>query len=347
MDIVTNFQHGMTLGVFPINNCSLITCLCRCNRAPSLVSYADHWEVRLRLAESYQLNQIVAAMRGPLVLVVLYLWQSLQYQASFLLIDTAADEIVSYFQSPMPNMSIVECKISPDGSKVGVLFYSKKDVSSPFQYSLYLFSADTGQVVDVVECNKEVRPYVTFDPKFGSSRLAIVNYSNEKTGHINSLVMYGLDIREVIATSHVILSLICGIGYFCANFSRDGNFLVLQKIMESMNRGYCYTDSYVFDTSSLKLLKHFYANLQPLSTVCDSNYAPTFSKCGGRMCMLSEENTGEPRLHISVYQLPHQLSLQQMCRRTVVRSLCKMADVDALPLPHKLKLFLKFSPQEP
>lgn len=325
-----------------------INLCCRCKRGPSLISYADHWEVRLRLSESYQINQIIPAMRGQLVLVILYLWQTLQYQASFLLIDTATDEIVSYFESPKANMSIVECEISPDGSKVGVLFYSKRDASSPFQYSLYLFSSDTGQVLDIVECNSQVRPYVTFDPRFGSSRLAIINYTNEQTGHTNSLVTYSLDEQEVIATSHVTLSLICGIGYFCANFSRDGNFLVLQKVMENMNRDYCYTDSYVFDANSLKLLKHFYANLQPLSTVCDSNYAPTFSKCGGRMCMLSEqEEAGEARLCISVYQLPQPMCLQQKCRRTIVGALHCMADVEALPLPLKLKAFLKFLPQEP
>ncbi|ELU00972.1 hypothetical protein CAPTEDRAFT_188193 [Capitella teleta] len=203
------------------------------------------------------------------------------------------------------------------------------------------------QVVCVVDCNNQVRPYITFDPRYGSSHVAIVNYSNEESGHTNSLVIYDLDAGQVVSTSHVTLSLICGIGYFCANFSRDGNYLVLQKITENMNRGYCYTDSYVFDAYSLKLLKHIYAHLQPLSTVCDSNYAPTFSRCSSRMCMLSEEGSSLPRLCISVYQLPDPMGLQQKCRRAIVRSLKTMADVDALPLPTKLKRFLKFIPQAP
>jgi hypothetical protein len=109
----------------------------------------------------------------------------------------------------------------------------------------------------------------------------------------------------------------------------------------------CCTDSYVFDATSLKLLKHFYAHLHSLSTLCESNYAPTFSRCSSRMCMLSEETNGESHLIITVYQLPDPFELQQKCRRAIVKCLKSMADVEALPLPPKLKRFLRFAPQAP
>ncbi len=287
----------------------------------------------------------MAALQDQLSLLILYRWERLQYDALFLFCDLKNGKILGTFESPTINMSIMECRISPDGAKIAVLFYFRPDNQSAFRYDLYIFGSKSCRVLDVINCNMEVRPYVNFDPRYRSSRLAIVNYSDPSQGK-DALVTYCLDSHKVIATSHLMLSIIYAGGYFCTNYSRDGRFLILQKISDNLNGVHCYSDCYIFDSNNLQLLKHYYASLQPFSTLCDSNYAPHFSLCGSRMCALSEENVEEQRrLQMSVYQLPRPMGLQEQCRISILQRLGSMEKVKKLPLPRSLQAFLSFSPQ--
>ncbi|KAK2181472.1 hypothetical protein NP493_388g02028 [Ridgeia piscesae] len=308
------------------------------------ISYAHHTTLRTRVADGFQLSEIVAAVHNDLILVIFYRLYH-QYDATFILINLDTCKIVSCIESPTGNMSIMECHISPDGSRVAVLFFMRKDNLSPFRYELYVFSSKTGRTVNVIHCNKEVRPYVTFDPRYKHSRVVIVNYSDCERVK-DGLVLFCLDTDSVVATSHIMLSVIYGGGYFCVNYGRDGRFLILQKISDNMNGVHCYSDLYVFCANSLKLLKHYYASLQPYSTLCDRNYAPVFSSCGTRMCVIGEETLGLQRhLYVSVYQLPQPISLQEQCRISILQSVASPDDVAGLPLPQKMKDFIGFCPE--
>ncbi|KAK2162760.1 hypothetical protein LSH36_92g05004 [Paralvinella palmiformis] len=314
----------------------------RYKQSTCVISYAGDQELCSKMTQGFSLSEMVAAIQGSLAILIFYRWEKLQYDAIFVLIDLKTKVVLGHFESPTINMSIMECKISPDNSKIAILFYFREDNASPFQYDLYIFSTKTCKVLDIIRCNTEVRPYVTFDPRYKSSRVAIVNF---RVDGKDGLVLYCLEMKQVIATSHVMLSIIYGGGYFCANFSKDGHFLILQKISESLH-GHCYADSYIFNADNLKLLRHYYANLQRFSTFCDSNYAPLFSNCGSRMCILSEEVVqDEKKLHISVYQLPRPVSLQEQCRITILQCLADPEHVKKLPLPRSIKSFLSFTPQ--
>ncbi len=324
----------------------MVLCTSRYKQSAKQIHYGCHNDLKAKVSQGYQLSEIVAAMKDDLVLLILYHWEKLQYQATFILTDLASCRIIGSFESPMPNMSIMECKISADGSCVAVLFYFRQKDALPFEYDVYLFSTETFKLLDIIPCNSEVRPYVSFDPRFKSSRIAIVNYSKKDGDIKNGLVLYCWQTHQIIAVSHVMLSIIYGGGYFCVNYSRDGSFLILQKISDNMNGVHCYADSYVFDSNHLKLLKHYFANLQAFSTLCDTNYAPLFSCCSSRMCITSEEYNGEQRrLQVSIYQLPRPISLQEQCRIVILQTVKRMDAVVKLPLPPRLKDFLQFTPE--
>ena len=230
-----------------------------------------------------------------------------------------------------------------------MLFYHLPTLNQPFQYDLGTFCTQTFELGEtMITCNKSVRPYTAFDPRYKSSRIAIVNYSDDISGIKNSLVLYCLNSKKVVVTSPVKLSAIYVGGYFCLNFSTDGRFLILQKISDNMNGMPCYADTYVFNADNLDLLKHYFTNLQKHSALCRSNYAPLFSCCGGRMCIISEEmcrhDTSQRQLEVSVYQLPSPLRLQEQCRISIHQAIGPNADVNALPLPNKMKVFLSFTP---
>ena len=323
-----------------------VSLLHRYKQAVKCVSYAPHPSIKAKVGAGYQLSEIVAAMHEDLVLLILYHWDKLQYRAVFVLADLASGLIKAFFESPQPNMSIMECKISADGGHIAVLFYFRHHTDMPFTYDLYVFAVGCQEPVVIVPCNTEVRPYITFDPRFCSTRVAIVNYSCEMEKIKNALVLYCMQTHKTVAVSHVMLSIIYGGGYFCVNYSRDGRFLILQKISDNMNGVHCYADAYVFDANNLSLLKHYFANLQAFSTLCDTNYSPLFSRCGSRMAIPSEEyNVDQRCLQVSLYQLPRPPSLQEQCRIAIVQALRTQRAIAKLPLPVRLKEFLRFQPQ--
>lgn len=317
---------------------------CRYRDSSRSVSYgSNNVSLKQKIAQGFLLNEVVAAIKGDLILLLFYRWESLQYEACFVLVNLQTSKIQNWFESPINNMSVIESNISPDGSRVAVLFYRRASATSRFQYDLYVFSAESGQVQDVILCNTEVRPYVTFDPRFRWSRLAIVNYNNGRNIK-DGLVLYSLEEKEVFAVSDVVLSIIYAGGYFCARYSRDGNYLILQKITENMLGAYCYADSYVFNSNTLKLLKHYDSSLQPLSTRCQTNYIPLFSKCGSRICMQSQDTNGEAC--ICIYQLPRPISLQEQCRISILQNIQSCTAIHRLPLPSRLRNFLLFVPEQ-
>ena len=77
--------------------------------------------------------------------------------------------------------------------QVVVLFYHLPTLNQPFQYDLGTFCTQTFDLgATMITCNKSVRPYTAFDPRYKSSRIAIVNYSDDISGIKNSLVLYCL-----------------------------------------------------------------------------------------------------------------------------------------------------------
>ena len=98
------------------------------------ISYSTHATLRERVTQGFQLSEVVASVHDDLVLVIFYRLYH-QYDAMFVLADVESCKIVSCFDSPTGNMSIMECRISPDGSRVAVLFFMRKDNLSPFRYA--------------------------------------------------------------------------------------------------------------------------------------------------------------------------------------------------------------------
>ena len=309
-------------------------------------------QFKQQIRQGYCLSEIVAACHCQDVLLMFYRWQRLKYEAIFVLADMNSCGMKGFFNSPKENMSVMECKISPDSLRIAVLFYYRKNASLPFQYDLYLFSMDTFDVVDIIPCNTSVRPYISFDPRYGSSRLCIVNYSveNEDGDSKSALVQYCVESHEVVAISSVMVSVVFGGGYFGSMFTKDGRYLVLQKISDTTSCLNCYADTYIFDAGSLKLLKHYSNGLQPFGSLCRTNFAPHLSLCGSRMCIVSDDNVvtagggHKQRPWVSVYQLPRPFNLQEQCRISILQSIKVEEDIQHLPLPQTLKYFLRFSP---
>ena len=83
-----------------------------------------------------------------------------------------------FFQTPQPNMMVISCSLTPDLSMTSVLFYSASRTERGFCYDLHLFCNTSAELVKTVSLNREVQPYISYDPRYKWSRLAVANYEN-------------------------------------------------------------------------------------------------------------------------------------------------------------------------
>lgn len=307
------------------------------------VPYLLQNDIYSMFERGFKLNSAAGAMQDNLILLVMHKEDCFVSHLAFPLIDHRRHSVVSVLLAPRENMTVIQCDISPDKTISTIMFYS--NWCGNFSYDLYVFSNETGNTKDYVTLNHEVQPYIAFDPRSGHSTIAIANFENssqENTSH--ELVIYSLSQKKVLQRSNLPLRIIIG-NQFNLLYSKDGRYLILQKLTDNRFGISAYCDMYFFEVENLNLVKYFTTMLPGLFRVCLVNYKPVFSHCGSYMRLLDHRVDGQTEaVTVQIYQLPLAMDLQCQCRRIILQHMLKVEDVKYLPLPPKLKNFLSFTP---
>jgi len=212
---------------------------------------------------------------------------------------------------------------------------------------------DYKNVMKVVSCKGEhcpiiknlfegcaVRPFIAFDPRYRSRRLAIANYVRRGR---DVVCIYDIEDEEVVVesetntyqTTHNIV------------FSPDGTLLSSLVLGRSVKDGlFNFPRVLIYSSDALTVLHMIRTTyLAEVPTLCPAALFPIFSETGTHLAVAwGEQGTFYQQVAgVDVYQVPIQLSLQNMCRLEL-RKYFDGQDVERLPLPTKLKQYLRFQP---
>ncbi|XP_074651867.1 uncharacterized protein LOC141906466 [Tubulanus polymorphus] len=329
-----------------LHKCQFTIELQRFKKSSIMIPFGNIPDLKTKSRCGFTLCANICTSRKNLALLLLYRWDNLSYKATFICVNLAKKSVIGLLDAEPQNMSVIQCEFSPDNSIVAVVFYHRSDSTNLFQYDLFLYSLETFSCIDVLCLNDEVRPYIAFDPRYASSRIAVINYGKKGSPQLEkSLVTYCLNKHAIVCSSKVSLPFIFGNSCFSLLYTLDGRYLIVQKISDNRHGISSDTDTYIFDSDTLQLLWHHFTHLPSFGSFCSVNYMPLFSKCSSRICILDEKHTGrKPFQNVAIFQLPRPFNLQQLCRIHILECISSLNKVDKLPLPHKIKDFLKFSP---
>ncbi len=240
---------------------------------------------------------------------------------------------------------LCDCMISPDLSS----FILKPNA----MYVLNFCRGEYKNVMKLISCRGEncpvmktmfegaaVRPFVAFDPRYRCRRVAIANYL--KSGR-DIVCVYDLEDDKVVIesdpsqyqTTHNIV------------FSPDGTYLASLILGRSVKDGlFNFPRILIYSSNDLKILHTIRTqNLAEVPTLSPSALFPLFSETGTHLAIaLGEQGTFYQQVSgVHVYKVPVLLDLQSLCRLTL-RQYFDCQDVERLPLPTKLKAYLRFQP---
>ncbi|KAK2141138.1 hypothetical protein LSH36_1155g00005 [Paralvinella palmiformis] len=185
-----------------------------------------------------------------------------------------------------------------------------------------------------------VRLFVAFDPRYQWRRIAIGNYLR---GGRDAVCLYDTDTEVIIVesdtshyqTTHNIV------------YSPDGTYLASLILGRSVKDGlFNFPRVLVYSTTDLSILHVIRTTfLAEVPTLSPSALFPLFSETGTHLAIAyGEQGTFYQQVAgVHVYKMPVLLDLQSLCRLTI-RDFFDSQDVERLPLPTKLKSYLRFQP---
>ncbi len=240
---------------------------------------------------------------------------------------------------------LCDCILSPDLSS----FIIKPNA----MYVLNFCRGEYRNVMKVVSCrrrscpvtrtlfhNAAVRPFVAYDPRYKWRRVAVGNFIK----HSKDVVcIYDIEREEIVVesnsshyqTTHNIV------------FSPDGTYLVSLILGRSIKDGlFNFPRVLIYasgDLSVLHVIRTQY--LAEVPTLAPAALFPLFSETGTHLAIAyGEQGTFYQQVcGVKVYPVPVLLDLQSLCRLTI-RQHYDGQDVNNLPLPNKLKAYLRFQP---
>ena len=240
---------------------------------------------------------------------------------------------------------------------------SEAKAQPPVQASLETGASEspeqrTPHLVQVIKLSREVQPYFVYDPRYGFSRIAVANYECRDTGIVHELVVLnmggemGKGGARVVKRGKLSLPALFGNSRFNLLYSKDGGLIILQKLTDDRFGVTSFCDIYIFNSDDLTLIKYMTSALPGLFHICKVSYEPVFSRCGSFMRLLDHRvpngnangEESEECTVVQVYQLPRSLNLMSQCRRVILQHLSVCRYLDDLPLPLRLKDYLRFGP---
>ena len=185
-----------------------------------------------------------------------------------------------------------------------------------------------------------MRLFVAYDPRYRSRRIALGNYS--KNGR-DLVCIYDLEDDQIILesraseyqTTHNIV------------FSPDGMYVASLILGRSVKDGlFNFPRVLIYSSNDLDILHVIPTNyLSEVPTLSPAGLFPLFSETGTHLAVAyGEQGTFYQQVvGVHVYKVPVLLDLQSLCRLTI-RQYFDCQDVQRLPLPNKLKAYLRFQP---
>lgn len=315
------------------------------NRGLITVPYAENKKFRNLIdIEGYNINLSALVYRENMVLLLCKHVSDFVWNSVFPLLDLNKKAIKSVLYAPEKNMTINQAEISPDLSKTVILFFHVRDyVTRTFGHELFLYENENGDILDKIFVNAHINPSVAFDPQCDWTRIVILGYNISNDSQENDLVIFSLSQKIILKKSKLSAIKTFGRGHFNILYSKDGQLVILQKLTSGR-----FTDTYIFDSTELTLLKYIPTTLPGIALPCTTSYEPVFSKCGGYMGLVHHDNPKkfQHEATIQVYQLPRVLNLQFQTRIVIIQNLYNMDCINRLNLPPKLLNYLKFKPVE-
>ncbi|KAL8613538.1 hypothetical protein ACOMHN_007581 [Nucella lapillus] len=284
---------------------------------------------------------------------------------------------VGVLHAPHRDMTPVNCQLSPDLSHTSVLFYCQPSDSEGFCYMLHCYcnptphpptpaplaythtpahtdataehpERATPHLVHTVMLSHTAQPYFAYDPRYAASRIAVANYEcprqQQNAAVTHELVLLSVGEEEgdgvgeggqrcvgegeesggvgMVKRGNLSLPSLFGNSRLNLLYTKDGELIILQKLKDDRFGVTSFCDFYIFTSQSLRLIKYIALRLPGLFHICRVSYQPVFSRCGSFMRVLDHgawDDGGRGG------------------RR-------KGRHVQALPLPPKLKDYLRFRP---
>lgn len=188
--------------------------------------------------------------------------------------------------------------------------------------------------------NTAVRLFVAYDPRYRSRRIVLGNFS--KNGR-DIVCIYDLIDDRVVSESHPNQ-------YQTTHnivFSPDGMYIASLVLGRSVKDGlFNFPRVLVYSSSELEVLHIVRTEcLAEVPTLSPAALFPLFSETGTHLAVAyGEQGTFYQQVvGVHVYKVPVLLDLQSLCRLTI-RQYFDCQDVQRLPLPNKLKSYLRFQP---
>ena len=264
----------------------------------------------------------------------------------FMVVHMKTGSVVGIFKEEVSGKHyLCDCMISPDLSS----FILKPNA----MYVLNFCRGEYRNVMKLVSCkgdncpllkklfeNMAVRPFVAFDPRYCWRRVAIGNYLCSGR---DVVCVYDLQDEQVVVhsdsvhyqTTHNIV------------YSPDGIYLASLVLGRSVKDGlFNFPRVLIYNSADLRILHTIKTNyLAEVPTLSPAALFPLFSETGtGLAISHGEQGTFYQQVcGVNVYRVPVQLDLQSLCR-LAIRVYFDSQDVERLPLPSKLKAYLRFQP---
>jgi hypothetical protein len=266
--------------------------------------------------------------------------------ARFLVVHMKTETVIGVHKEEIKgNHFLFDCIISPDLSTfilkpnaMFVLNFSRGEYQNSM--SLVICKGDKCQKVKSLLNNNAIRTFVVFDPRYKSRRVVIGNYmSNGK----DIVCLYDLDKGGVITESNIDT-------YQTTHnltFSPDGAYIASLVLGHSVKDGlFNFPKVLVYSGDDLRILHTInIPHLAEVPTLCPTALFPLFSETGSHLAIpYGQQGPYYEQLDGAfVYQVAITLSLQNLCRLTL-RKFYDTQDVEKLPLPSKLKSYLRYQP---
>lgn len=242
---------------------------------------------------------------------------------------------------------LCDCLISPDLSSFILkpnAMYVLNFARDTFDSSMKVISCKGNPMPVIKENlfnNVSVRAFIAYDPRYTWRRIVIGNYC--KHGK-DTVIIYDLKSDKIIQssdpyshyqTTHNI------------SWSPDGAYISSMVLGRTVKDGFFnFPKVLIYESTELLIIQSISTNyLSEVPTLSPSGMFPVFNNTGTIIAIpYGEHGTYFQQVAgVKVYKAPNILDLQSLCR-LCIRQYFETYDVDRLPLPKKLKDYLKFKP---
>ena len=268
----------------------------------------------------------------------------------FLVVHMKTGAVLAKRREPVSRQHyLCDCIISPDLShfiiKPNAMYVLNFCRRNEYHNTMLLVccrdGGDDGPTVKNLFEGAAVRQFVLFDPRYAHRRIAIGNYVCDGR---DVLAMYDIIDEAIVATSDA--SSLYQTTHNIA-WSPDGTYIASLTLGRSIKDGlFNFPRVLIYASDDLRVLHAVRTSmLAEVPTLSPAAIFPVFSETGTHLAVAFGEQDSfyQQVAGVNVHKVPLHVNLQSLCRLTI-RVFFDRQDVERLPLPTKLKSYLRFQP---